>query len=111
MTTNITAADLYIDGRSVPALSGRRFSTTNPATGERLAEVAEAAKEDLDLAVAAARRAADSGPWKEMSPRQRGKVLLRAADLLASRADEFGDVETRNNGKPIFESAKIDMPA
>jgi len=111
MTTNITAADLYIDGRSVPALSGKRFSTTNPATGERLAEVAEAAREDLDLAVAAARRAADAGPWKEMSPRQRGKVLLRAADLLASRADEFGDVETRNNGKPIFESAKIDMPA
>ena len=46
-----------------------------------------------------------------MSPRQRGKVLLRAADLLSSRADAFGAVETHSNGKPIFEAAKIDMPA
>jgi aldehyde dehydrogenase (NAD+)/phenylacetaldehyde dehydrogenase len=104
-------ADLWIDGRFVPALSGKRFATTNPATGEVIAEIAQAGPEDLDLAVAAARRAAESGPWKEMTPRQRGKVLLRAADLLASRADAFGAVETRDNGKPIFESAKIDMPA
>ena len=103
--------DLYVDGRFVPALSGRRFTTSNPATGEVLAEVAEAGPEDLDRAVAAARRAVESGPWKEMTPRQRGKVLLRAADLLASRADAFGAVETRDNGKPIFESARIDMPA
>jgi len=114
MTTTETPApptDLYIDGQFVPAASGKRFATTNPATGERIVDVAEAGSEDLDRAVAAARRAVDSGPWKEMSPRQRGKILLRAADLLASRADLFGDVETRNNGKPIFEAAKIDMPA
>jgi aldehyde dehydrogenase (NAD+) len=114
MTTTEAPAipsDLYIDGKYVPSASGRRFATTNPATGERLADVAEAGKEDLDRAVSAARRAVESGPWKEMSPRQRGKVLLRAADLLASRADAFGAVETRNNGKPIFEAAKIDMPA
>jgi aldehyde dehydrogenase (NAD+) len=114
MTTTETPAlpaDLYIDGRYAPAASGRRFSTINPATGEKLADVSEAGQEDLDRAVAAARRAVESGPWKEMSPRQRGKVLLRAADLLSSRADAFGAVETRNNGKPIFEAAKIDMPA
>ncbi|HWC64624.1 MAG TPA: aldehyde dehydrogenase family protein, partial [Thermoanaerobaculia bacterium] len=52
-----TPADLWIDGRFVPALSGKRFATTNPATGEVLAEVAQAGPEDLDLAVAAARRA------------------------------------------------------
>jgi acyl-CoA reductase-like NAD-dependent aldehyde dehydrogenase len=104
-------SDLYIDGKYAPSTSGRRFATTNPATGEKLADVAEAGKEDLDRAVSAARRSVESGPWKEMSPRQRGKVLLRAADLLASRADAFGEVETRNNGKPIFEAAKIDMPA
>jgi aldehyde dehydrogenase (NAD+)/phenylacetaldehyde dehydrogenase len=103
--------DLWIDGRFTPALSGRRFATTNPATGEVLAEVAEGGPEDVDLAVAAARRAVEAGPWKEMTPRQRGKVLLRAADLLATRADAFGAIETRDNGKPIFESAKIDMPA
>ena len=114
MTTTEAPAlpsDLYIDGKYVPSASGRRFATTNPATGESLADVAEAGKEDLDRAVSAARRAVESGPWKEMSPRQRGKVLLRAADMLASRADAFGAVETRNNGKPIFEAAKIDMPA
>jgi acyl-CoA reductase-like NAD-dependent aldehyde dehydrogenase len=113
MTTATTAlpTDLYIDGKYVPSRSGRRFATSNPATGEPLAEVAEADSADLDLAVAAGRRAIESGPWKEMTPRQRGKVLLRAADLLASRSEEFGAVETCNNGKPIFESAKIDMPA
>ena len=46
-----------------------------------------------------------------MKPRQRGRILMRAADLLLSRADEFGKVETHDNGKPIFEAAKIDMPA
>jgi acyl-CoA reductase-like NAD-dependent aldehyde dehydrogenase len=73
--------------------------------------VAEAAREDLDRAVAAARRAFVSGPWAEMKPRQRGKVLLRAAERLQSRAEEFGRIETLDNGKPIFESSKIDMPA
>jgi aldehyde dehydrogenase (NAD+) len=73
--------------------------------------VAEAGTEDLDRAVAAARRAFDGGPWAAMKPRQRGRILLRAAELLLSRADAFGRVETLDNGKPIFESAKIDMPA
>ncbi len=83
----------------------------NPATGETITEVAEAGKEDLDRAVAAARAAFESGPWAAMKPRQRGRILMRAADLLLSRADDFGKVETQDNGKPIFEAAKIDMPA
>ncbi|HEY6148773.1 MAG TPA: aldehyde dehydrogenase family protein, partial [Thermoanaerobaculia bacterium] len=58
-----------------------------------------------------ARQAFESGPWAGMKPRQRGRILMRAAELLASRADDFGRVETLDNGKPIFESAKIDMPA
>ncbi len=103
--------DLYINGEFVPSASGKRFSTSNPATGETLAEIAEAGKEDLDRAVAAARGAFESGPWAEMKPRQRGRILMKAAELLASRAEEFGRVETLDNGKPIFEAAKIDMPA
>jgi aldehyde dehydrogenase (NAD+) len=103
--------DLFLAGKFVPARSGGRFPVTNPATGETLAEVARGGPEDLDEAVRAARAAMEDGPWKEMTPRQRGKVLLRAADLLSSRAEEFGRVETQNNGKPIFESARIDMPA
>ena len=103
--------DLFLDGAFVPSASGKRFPTVNPATGETLAEVAEAGREDLDRAVAAARRAFSSGPWAEMKPRQRGKILMRAAERLQSRAEELGRVETLDNGKPIFESAKIDMPA
>src|ERR1700674_338660 len=101
---------LFIDGQFTPSASGRTFETSNPATGETLAQVSEAGKEDLDRAVAAARKAFEGGPWAAMKPRQRGKILLRAADLLASRADAFGRVETLDNGKPIFESAKIDLP-
>jgi acyl-CoA reductase-like NAD-dependent aldehyde dehydrogenase len=104
-------SDLFINGEFVPAKSGKRFATINPATGETLAEVASADRADLENAVAAAQRAVESGPWKEMTPRQRGKVLKRAADLLMSRAEDFGRVETSDNGKPIFESSKIDMPA
>lgn len=102
--------DLFIGGEFVPSASGKRFSTTNPATGEPIAEVAEAGKEDLDRAVDAARRAFDSGPWAAMKPRERGRILIKAAEMLLSRAEEFGRVETLDNGKPIFESAKIDMP-
>ncbi|MGH9399898.1 MAG: aldehyde dehydrogenase family protein [Thermoanaerobaculia bacterium] len=103
--------DLFIGGEFVPAASGKRFATVNPATGETIAEVAEAGREDLDRAVAAARNAFESGPWAAMKPRQRGAILKRAADQLLARADEFGSVETSDNGKPIFEAAKIDMPA
>ena len=59
-------SDLFIDGKFVPSASGRTFETTNPATGESLAHVAEAGREDLDLAVAAARKAFESGPWAAM---------------------------------------------
>jgi len=103
--------DLFIDGAFAAAVSGKRFATVNPATGETIAEVAEAGREDLDRAVAAARKAFESGPWAAMKPRQRGRILMRAADLLLARADDFGKVETQDNGKPIFEAAKIDMPA
>jgi len=103
--------DLFINGEFVPSTSGKRFTTINPATGETLAEVAEAGKEDLDRAVGAARGAFESGPWADMKPRQRGRILMKAADLLSARAEEFGRVETLDNGKPIFEAAKIDMPA
>ena len=112
MTDNSSIrTELFIDGEFSPAVSGKTFETSNPATGEPLAQIAEAGREDLDRAVAAARKAFESGPWAAMKPRQRGKILLRAADLLASRADAFGRIETLDNGKPIFESAKIDMPA
>ncbi|HEX7252136.1 MAG TPA: aldehyde dehydrogenase family protein [Thermoanaerobaculia bacterium] len=116
MTTEATASlhlqtDLFIGGKFGPSASGKRFTTTNPATAEPIAEVAEGGPTDLDRAVASARQAFESGPWSAMKPRQRGRILMKAAELLLSRADAFGQVETMDNGKPIFESAKIDMPA
>jgi len=103
--------DLFIGGEFVPSASGKRFATTNPATGETLGQIAEAGREDLDRAVAAARQAFESGPWASMKPRERGRILIRAAEMLLSRAEELGRIETLDNGKPIFESAKVDMPA
>jgi aldehyde dehydrogenase (NAD+) len=102
--------DLFIGGEFVPSASGKRFATTNPATGETLGQIAEAGREDLDRAVAAARAAFESGPWASMKPRERGRILIRAAEMLLSRAEDFGRIETLDNGKPIFESAKIDVP-
>jgi acyl-CoA reductase-like NAD-dependent aldehyde dehydrogenase len=102
--------DLFIGGEFIPSASGRRFATSNPATGELLAEVAEAGREDLDRAVRAARDAFETGPWASMKPRERGRILIKAAEMLLSRAEDLGRVETLDNGKPIFESAKIDMP-
>src|ERR1700719_3899828 len=112
MPTETTTAptlqtDLFIGGKFVPAASGKRFATTNPATAETIAQVAEGGPADLDRAVDAARQAFESGPWAAMKPRQRGRILMRAADLLLSRAEQFGRVETLDNGKPIFEAAKI----
>ena len=103
--------DLFIGGEFVPSASGKRFETSNPATGETLAQVAEAGREDLDRAVDASRRAFEAGPWADMKPRDRGRILRNAAELLRSRAEALGRVETLDNGKPIFESVKIDMPA
>src|SRR4029077_16070103 len=82
--------DLFINGAFVPSASGKRFATVNPATGETLAEVSEGGQEDLDRAVAAARAAFESGPWADMKPRQRGRVLLKAAAPLLSLAAGLG---------------------
>ncbi len=84
----------------------------NPATGEVLTRVAEAAHEDVDRAVKAARTAFDdvSGKWRRMSASERGRILWRIADLIESHIDELAELETVDNGKPIFESRYVDMP-
>lgn len=94
------AKGLFIDGKSVPALSGKTFKTTNPATGELLAEVAEAAPADIDLAVAAARRAFD-GPWSKFKPFDRQQVMLKLADLVEKHYDELAMLDTLDMGGPI----------
>ncbi|MGH9541255.1 MAG: aldehyde dehydrogenase family protein [Terriglobales bacterium] len=101
---------LFIGGREQPASSGKVFITRNPATGEVLAEVAEADAADIDRAVTEARRALESEPWRDMAARDRGRLLRRLAELIERHGDELAELETRDNGKPIFESRQVDLP-
>jgi aldehyde dehydrogenase (NAD+) len=100
--------DLFIGNVWAPAASGRRFEVQNPATEEILASVAEGDAADIDRAVAAARACFESPEWRGLSARKRGAILFKAADLLAARLPEMAELETRQNGKPLFES-KIDV--
>src|ERR1043166_3245979 len=103
---------LFINGEFVDAKSGETFATFNPATEEKITDVASAGVDDVDAAVRAARAQMESGSeWQKMKPRDRGKILFRIADMLTSRADEIGRIETIDNGKPIFESQFVDTPA
>jgi betaine-aldehyde dehydrogenase len=101
---------LFIDGKFVDAESGKTFTTPNPATGETLAEVAEADAADIDKAVDAARRAFD-GKWSRVSARDRGRMLYKLSQLIEARAKELAELETADNGKPIKESLYIDIPS
>jgi aldehyde dehydrogenase (NAD+) len=103
---------LFINGDFVDARSGETFATINPATEEKLADVASAGVEDVDAAVQAARAQMEPGSeWQKMKPRDRAKVMWRLADMLMARADEIGRIETLDNGKPIFESQYVDTPS
>jgi aldehyde dehydrogenase (NAD+) len=106
----ISPGKLLIDGQWVE--TSKSFDTVNPATGEVLTRIAEASSADLDRAVAAARRAFEdrSGPWRKLSASERGRMLWRLADLLEKNIDELAELETLDNGKPIFESRYVDMP-
>ena len=101
---------LLIDGKLVDAASGKTFPVYNPATGALLAQVAEAEAEDVDRAVKAARRAFDDGPWSRMSPSERGKLLWKLADLLERHSDEFAEIESIDNGKPVAVARMADVP-
>jgi len=98
-----------IGGKWVDAESGQTFETFNPATGEVIAHVAQSDKADIDKAVAAARRAFE-GPWSKFSPRERGAVLYRLADLIEENQEELAALEVLNNGKPIREVRAADLP-
>ena len=98
--------ELLVDGEWSAAASGETFTTRNPATNAPLAEVAKAGSEDVDRAVAAARRAFDKGPWPKVSPYQRGRVLQRVADGIRNEAEVIADLETHNSGKTITSSRK-----
>jgi len=100
--------DLYIDGKFIKPVKGKYFDTINPSNDKKIASVAEATAEDVDLAVKAARKAFKG--WANLSGKDRGKYIFRIARLIQERAREFAVIESLDGGKPIRESRDIDIP-
>ena len=101
---------MLINGKWVESASGKTFPTYNPATGEVLARVASGEHEDIDRAVKAARAAFEKGPWRKMSPSERGKAIWRLGDLLEKNLEEFAEIEMLDNGKPLKIARIADVP-
>lgn len=96
--------EMLIDGKWRPALDGDLLSVVNPATGSEIARVPAGGPNDVDLAVAAARRAFEQGPWVRMSPKDRSRALNRFADAIEDGIDSLFRLETANNGRPLIET-------
>ncbi len=107
----IPQTQLLIDGEFCAAASGKTFSTLDPSTEEVIAEVAEADAADVDRAVAAARKALTEGPWSKMDARERGRLLLKWADLIDAHTDELARLESLDNGKTLKEALGYDIPS
>jgi len=95
---------LYVNGDFRPPSSTRTLDVIDPSTGDAIARVADAGADDVAGAVAAARAAFDTGPWKDTTAQDRGRVLFRLAEIVRGRAAELAELETRNTGKPIVEA-------
>ena len=108
--TELGRKQLLINGEWRDASGGATMAVLNPATEAVIADVAAATAADVDAAVEAA-RTAFAGPWGKLSPRDRGRLLWRLGDRLMEKADEIARLETLHNGKPIFESRQIEIPA
>jgi aldehyde dehydrogenase (NAD+) len=101
---------LFIGGRWQDSASGKTFPTINPATGETICQVAEGDKADIDLAVQAARRAFEDGPWPRTSAADRGRLLNKLADLIEANIEELAALESLDNGKPYRDALTADLP-
>src|SRR5437588_12556150 len=101
---------LLIGGKWLDSVSGKTFPTLNPATGEVICQVAEGDKADIDLAVKAARKAFEEGPWPKMTASERGRLLHKLADLIETNKEELAALETLDNGKPLRDSLAADLP-
>jgi len=104
------ATGLLIDNEWVRSASGKTFPTINPATGEEIAQIAEADAADVERAVKSARRAFEHGPWRKMAAAERARLLNRLADLIEKHADELAHLETLDNGKPVAVARAADLP-
>jgi len=100
---------LLIGGRWTPAASGETFAVENPANEQTIAHAAKAGAEDIDRAVKAARHAFDQGPWRNMNPSERGRLLWKLADLIEEHGEEFAQIESLDNGKPLTVARAADV--
>jgi acyl-CoA reductase-like NAD-dependent aldehyde dehydrogenase len=103
--------ELFVDGRYRPAASGRTFDDIAGRDGSRIAQVAEGGVEDVDRAVAAARRSFDDRRWSDQPPMARKRVLLRLAELIRENLDELALLESLDVGKPIRDTLRVDIPS
>jgi len=101
--------DIFIDAEWRESVSGSRFATVNPATGETIADVASGSTEDVDAAVRSARTAFEDGRWSTLAPRDRGQVLIKLAELIEANGEELQLLETLDVGKPIRYSRRVDV--
>jgi phenylacetaldehyde dehydrogenase len=101
---------MFVDGKFVKAASGKTFPVYNPATGEVMTHVPEAEAVDVDRAVRAARKAFDEGPWPKMSASERGRLIWKLGDLLEQHLEEFAEIESMDNGKPLAVARVADVP-
>jgi phenylacetaldehyde dehydrogenase len=101
---------MFINGRWVDSASGKTFPTFNPATGEVLAQIAEGDREDINRAVQAARHAFENGPWPQLTASERGRLIWKLADLLEENLEEFAELESLDNGKPLKIARAADVP-
>jgi phenylacetaldehyde dehydrogenase len=101
---------MLINSKWVDAVSGKTFPTYDPSTGEVLAQVAEGDRADIDLAVKAARKAFDEGPWRKMTPSERGRLIWKLGDLIDQHLEEFAFLESLDNGKPLTVARAADVP-
>tara|TARA_B100001964_G_scaffold145822_1_gene160534 strand:+ start:1204 stop:2658 length:1455 start_codon:yes stop_codon:yes gene_type:complete len=100
--------DLFIDGKFIKPSSNKYFDTINPATEKVIAKIAEANREDVNLAVKSARKSFKI--WSKLEAKERGKYIFRIARMIQERAREFSVIESMDGGKPIRESRDIDIP-
>jgi phenylacetaldehyde dehydrogenase len=100
---------MLIGGQWIEAASGQTFPAFDPAIGEPIAQVAEGAAADIDKAVKAARAAFESGPWSRMLPSDRTRLIWKLADLIEKHAEEFAQLESLNNGKPLMLARAVDI--
>jgi gamma-glutamyl-gamma-aminobutyraldehyde dehydrogenase len=103
-------SNAFIDGAFRPAISGKTFKTTNPATGEVLAEVSACDASDVDFAVRKAREAFEDGRWRQLTPADRKAALIKFAKLLEDNRHELAVMESLDSGKPIRECQTVDVP-